>query len=191
MAIGISTGTQASTARAMEATSAAGTGRRRGPLRRYARWGAGLAGIGVLTALSGLFQQGYRTDFPPPTGTETYAQVLPASIGGEPMAIRPLQLGERYRGARAEYGGAAAIEIVQVANQADLDRYVRSRVRPRLDVYGQRASGKVDGIWALSGRGDAGRLYGWQNQQWLFVIEARSDALFEEAVDRFAYISRR
>jgi hypothetical protein len=191
MALDVSTGTRAAVGPSQRKAPATGMGRVRGAWRRVARWGAGLAGISILTVLSGVFQTGYRTDFPPPTGKETYAQVMPSTIGGEPMAIQPLQIGASYRGARAQYGRGATIEIIQAATQADLDSYVQSSLRPRLQAYEQRASGKVDGRWGLRGQGTGGRIYGWQNEHWLFVIEAGSDALFDEAVDRFAFIEHK
>jgi hypothetical protein len=133
----------------------------------------------------------YRTDLPPPTGKETYAQVMPASIGDEPMEIQPLPLdADRFHGARARYGSGASIEIVQARLPDHLDAYVAEHLRPRLQTYEARASAKINGRWSLRGNGENGRLYGWQNQNWLFVIEAASDELFDEAVDRFAYIRR-
>lgn len=149
-----------------------------------------MLGISLLTlATRG---DGYRTDLPPPTGKETYAQVMPASIGGESMEIEPLLLdGDRYHGARARYGQGATIEIVQANSVSDLDAYVVERVKARLDRYPNRASAKINGRWSLRGSGESGRLHGWQNRNWLFVIEAANDDLFDEVVDRFAYISRR
>lgn len=136
-------------------------------------------------------ESGFRTDIAPPTGKETYAQVMPVSIGDEPVEIQPLPLdGDRYHGARARYGNRAAIDIVQARSPDLLDAYVADHLRPRLERYGTRASAKINGRWSLRGNGDSGRLFGWQNQNWLFVIEAANDQLFHEAVDRFAYISR-
>ena len=134
---------------------------------------------------------GYNTDFPPPNGKETYAEVLPPSLGGEAMAIQPLQLdAKRFHGARAHYGDAVSVEIVEVRSAADLDAFVEENIKPRLASYSNRVSGKFNGVWSLRGRGASGRLHAWQNHNWLFVIEAANDGLFEEAVDRFAYISR-
>jgi len=148
-----------------------------------------ILGVSLFTLASR--DAGYRTDVPPPTGKETYAQVMPASIGEEPMEIQPLPLdGDRLHGARARYGSRASIEIVQARSPDHLDAYVAEHVRPRLEGYESRASAKINGRWSLRGNGDDGRLYGWQNQNWLFVIEAASDELFDEAVDRFAYIRR-
>lgn len=134
---------------------------------------------------------GYNTDVPPPTGKETYAEVMPPSIGGEVAEIQPLPLDKkRYHGARAKYGTAASLEIVEVRSPADLDSYVNEHIKPRLDGYSNRVSGKFNGVWSLRGSGKTGRLQGWQNRNWLFVIEASNDQLFEEVVDRFAFISR-
>ncbi len=132
----------------------------------------------------------YKVDFPPPSGKETYAEVLPDSIGGAALAVTPLQVDSaRYRGARAEYGDAASIEILQTRNNGDIDAYVDAAVKQRLQRYKTRISGKFNGVWELRAHDAGGRLYAWQNQQWLFVIEARSDELFDEVVDKFAYIA--
>lgn len=135
---------------------------------------------------------GYNTDLPPPNGKETYAEVLPPSLGGQTMAIQHMQLdAARFHGARAHYGDAVSVEIVEVRSATDLDTYVRQNIKPRLAKYPNRSSGKFNGVWSLRGSGATGRMHAWQNHNWLFVIEATNDALFEETVDHFAYINRR
>ncbi len=132
-----------------------------------------------------------ETNLPPPSGRETYRELLPALIGGEPPTIRTLPPGSGLVGARAVYGMHASIDIVLATRASDLDAFVREHVRARLEAYETRSSGKIDGIWKLRGHGRAGRLHGWQNRLWLFVIEARDDALFDEVVDRFAFVERK
>lgn len=162
-------------------------------MNRIVKWTVGFLAAPIVLAIvvSALsHRDGLVTDLPPPTGKETYGQVMPASIGGEPAVIRPLQIGESLHGARAEYGTGATIEIIQATALADLDGFVDRELKPRLDAYESRVSGKFDGVWSVRGQGRTGRLYGWQNRQWLFVIEARTQALFDEVVDRFAFIER-
>jgi len=101
----------------------------------------------------------------------------------------PLDEG-RYHGVRARYGEVATVEIVQVHALGDVDGYIERHLAPRLERYRHRASGKVDDRWQSRASGP-GRLYGWQNGNWLFVIEATDDRLFDEAVDGFAYIRRK
>ncbi len=132
----------------------------------------------------------FNTALPPPSGRETYRDLLPERIGGEPAVIRTLPDDTAVLGARAIYGTQVSIDVVLAPSAADLDAFVREYLLPRLAAYGTRASGTHDGVWTLRGRSRAGRLYGWQNDRWLFVIEARSEALFDEAVDRFAFIER-
>jgi hypothetical protein len=132
----------------------------------------------------------FNTVLQPPSGRETYRELLPGQIGGEPAVIRTLPDGNGVLGARAIYGTQASIDIVLAPRASDLDAFVREHLLPRLAAYETRASGAHDGTWALYGRGSAGRLHGWQNHAWLFVIEARSETLFNEAVDRFAFIER-
>jgi len=133
---------------------------------------------------------GYVTDFPPPNGRETYAEVMPARIAGFDAQITALPVdGGRYRGARARYGDLAKVDIVQTDTPGDLDAYVADYIRPRLAAYDRRVDGKVDGLWRLQGSGE-GRLYAWQNGRWLFLIEARSNAAFDEVVHQFAFIRR-
>ena len=135
-------------------------------------------------------EERFDTALPPPSGRETYRELLPAQIGGEPAVIRTLPDAHGVLGARAIYGMQASIDIVLAPRAADLDAFVREHLLPRLAAYETRASGAQDGAWALHGRGSAGRLLGWQNHHWLFVIEARSETSFDEAVDRFAFIER-
>lgn len=134
---------------------------------------------------------GYDTDVPPPSGRETYSEVFPADLGGLEVRISALPLdASRYHGAVARYGELARIEIVGVDDPADLDEYAKRHVRPLLSAYPNRNDAKVDGRWLLEGRGN-GRLYAWQNANWLFLIEARTDGAFDEAVQRFAWIHPR
>lgn len=135
-------------------------------------------------------EEAFHTALPPPSGRETYRALLPERIGGEPAVIRTLRDGNGVLGARAIYGMQASIDIVLAPRAADLDAFVHEHLLPRLTMYETRASSAHDGAWALRGRGRAGRLLGWQNHRWLFVIEARSEAAFDEAVDRFAFIER-
>lgn len=138
---------------------------------------------------------GYDTDLPPPTGRETYIEVIPVRIGGEHAQIQPLAVsGVRWRGARAVYGDRASIEIVQAKTLHDLDDYVRVHVQPRLLDYPDRDAGKRGSRWLLTGTESGvggGRIHAWQNGIWLFVVEARSQGLFDEVVEQFAFIRRR
>ena len=150
--------------------------------------------IGLALLLPLLLQgcgSGYSTDFPPPSGNETYAEVMPASIGDQAAVILPLPLDKnRYNGARARYGSLASVEIIKVRSAEDMDAYVKEHIKPRLDGYTHRVSGKFNGVWSLRGNDKFGRLQSWQNHNWLFLIEATSDESFEEVVENFAYIQR-
>ena len=155
--------------------------------RRLFSWPIGLALLLSLHACS----SGYDTDLPPPTGKETYAEVMPASIAGQAAVIQQLPLDKKhYNGALARYGNVASVEVVEVRSAADLDAYVNEHIKPRLDGYSSRVSGKFNDVWSLRGSGKSGRLHSWQNGHWLFLIEATSDESFEEVVDHFAYIKR-
>lgn len=167
--------------------------RKGGVMDRLQRFGvftamAMMVGIGLSSLMP---RSDYDTDMAPPTGRETYAEVMPARIGGEHAQIQALLLEDgRYRGARAVYGDRASVEILQARTLHDLDEYVAQHVRPRLLVYSEHTADKTGSRWLLTGAAN-GRLHAWQNGTWLFVIEAQSDALFEEAVDQFAFIRRR
>ncbi|WP_138088227.1 hypothetical protein [Phragmitibacter flavus] len=134
---------------------------------------------------------GYKTDVPPPSGKETYKEILPAEIGGVAVDGKKLELdASRYQGVAASYGAGAKLTVLQCKDQAALDEYVKGTVVPGLEEFGSRSSGKFNGVWSLKGSGKTGRIYGWQNGNWLFVIQASNDELFDEVVDKFAYISK-
>ena len=148
--------------------------------------------VTVVLLLHACSSGGYDTDLPPPTGKETYAEVLPASVGGQAVEVQPLRLDDRrYHGARGRYGNRASVEIIEVRSLRDLDSYVNEHIKPRLDGYSDRVSGKFNGVWSLRGRSKTGRFHGWQNHHWLFVIEASDEAAFEEAISRFRFVRRR
>lgn len=151
----------------------------------------------MLPMFAGIFMdsmfrdRGYDIDVPPPSGRETYSEAFPADIGGLEVRISALPFdASGYRGAVARYGELARIEIVGTDDLADLDEHVRRHVRPLLVAYRHHSAAKVDGGWLLQGHGN-GRLYAWQNENWLFLIESRSDVAFDEVVQRFAWIRPR
>ena len=148
--------------------------------------------VSVVLLLLQVCSSGYDIDVAPPTGKETYAEVMPASVGGQAVEVQPLLLDERrYHGARGRYGNRASVEIIEVRSLGDLDSYVNEHIKPRLDGYPDRVSGKFNGVWSLRGRSKTGRFHGWQNHHWLFVIEASDEAAFEEAISRFRFVRRR
>ncbi len=136
----------------------------------------------------------FDINLPPPSGQETYAEVLPGRIAGIDAAISawPSEDG-KVRGARARYGDRATVEIVRSEGAEALDKHVQAQVQPRLSGYKRNTGGKKAGRWRLCGHQiqGGGRLYAWQSGDWMFVIEAASDEVFDEVVDRFAYIRRR
>lgn len=164
---------------------------------RSMAWSRTLALAGVATLIAALIiaalsvRGGYITDLPPPSGRETYAEVMPARVAGLDAQISAWPPDSTVlRGARARYGTQAKLEIVHAGSVAALDAYVEQQVRPRLADYARRIDGRVDGRWQLHGRGE-GRLFAWQNDTWLFLIQAQSDEVFDEVVERFAYIRHR
>lgn len=158
-------------------------------------WAWPAAGLLLATAFATLVMPAraprYDIDVPPPDGSETYAEVLPMVIAGERRRLQVMVSGSAdVHGARAEYGGRAVIDVVHAPSPGALDAFVRQSLESRLVAYHRRRIGRASGAWELHGQGDKGRFYGWQNRDWLFVIEASDDEAFEEAVDGFAYIRR-
>lgn len=134
----------------------------------------------------------YDTRLPPPTGRETYAEVTPVAVAGAERAFEPIAgLGDGAQGARVRYGDKALLEIARLPSQHAIDRYVATELQPRLQRYEWHDSHRAIDGWQFRADGAIGRLYGWQNQDWLFVIEAVSEAVLNEIVDQFAYIRRR
>lgn len=134
----------------------------------------------------------FDIDVPPPTGRETYAEVLPAQLGGADADIETLQLvGGRLHGIRASYAGKVLIEIVQSPVAADLDGYADNLLRRQLAAYGTVFGGKTQGRWLLTVAGGGGRALAWQNRDWMFLLAGSDQAAFDEAVEKFAFIGRR
>lgn len=161
-----------------------------------------LFGIGVVVIAAAMvaipmFAGGadYNTDFSPPSGIDAIA--WPDTIGGsavEVQGLEPAQLAEMRLvgsglfGATARYGQNASVTVIQTGNQDLLDAYVET-VRPRLEGYSNRSSGKLNGAWWIRGSGTPGRLYGWQRQNWFYLVQAANDDLFDEVVEKLPYIS--
>lgn len=164
---------------------------------RVRRWCGAVVGsvLVVLLLIQAIPErsQHYDTYVPVPTGRETYAEVTPVTVAGIEREFEALPgRNGGIRGTRIRYGDAARIDIARLPSQALLDRYVIDEVEPRLVRYERRTSDHGAGGWRIEGSDAAGgRLYGWQNQNWLFVIEAVSQTAFDEVVDQFTYIRRR
>lgn len=132
----------------------------------------------------------WDTALPPPSGRETHAEVMPARIAGVDARISTWTETGRYRGVRARYGERTTVAIIQAASSDDAAAWLASHVQPRLANWPRHARGGPATAHWLHGWGD-GRLYAWQNGTWLFLIEADSDAAFDQIVARFAYIRPR
>jgi hypothetical protein len=135
----------------------------------------------------------YNTQFPPPTGEEKYSEIVPAEIGGE--AVRSEKLEREagvYHGSRFAFGEKASIVMVQCSNQKAIDTYFKGTVVPQLEEgFGSKVSGKFNGVWSARASGSSGRIQAWQNDAYVFVIEAGTDELFEEIVEKFPYIAKK
>lgn len=164
---------------------------------RRGRTGLGLAMfsilIGLLLPMMSAHESRYDTRVPVPSGRETYAEVTPVTVAGierdfESWPGRHANI----HGARVRYGDVARIDIARLPSPEVLDQFVRAEIEPRLQGYSRQDSDRGPSGWRLRGSNAHGaRLYGWQNQDWLFVIEAISQPVFDEVVDKFTYIRRR
>jgi hypothetical protein len=135
---------------------------------------------------------GANTDFPPPANGDSARAAFPAEIGGNAVEIETLDLdAERYEGMRGKYGEAATILIVRAIDQEAMDAIIENDALPLLEGYSTRMSGRVNGKWGMRGSGGPGRIQGWQNQAWLFVVTGSSDPVFDELVEKFPYISKK
>jgi|GEM_PF-7026709 len=134
----------------------------------------------------------YEINFPPPKPEVTYREILPVEVGGNPVKGQALSLDQKqYKGIMAVYGTDASLILVQCKDQDAMDSYVKNTVLPRLEDFGSRSSAKIKGVWGLKASGKMGRVYGWQNSNWLFIIQAANDKIFDEAVSKFAFISKK
>ncbi len=135
----------------------------------------------------------YHTAFPPPTGKEKYSDIIPAEIGGEAVRSEKLELDPAsYNGARFTFGEKASILMVQSSSGEALDDYFEDSVVPLLETgYSSKVSGKFNGVWSARASGSAGRIQGWQNGAYIFVIAAATDELFDEIVGKFDYIAKK
>ncbi|MEP2777382.1 MAG: hypothetical protein ABJQ29_00900 [Luteolibacter sp.] len=144
------------------------------------------------TFLASCGDGGYETGFSPPTGDEKYSEIFPDQVGGASAEIQPLDLDNQlYKGAIASYGTGVSVIALLCKDQDALDDYVKTTGVPKLEDYNSRSSAKVNGVWRFRGNGSKGRTYGWQNGAWVFVIAATDDTLFDEAVSKFPYISKK
>jgi len=160
-------------------------------------FGIGVAGIAAAIVVLTMFAGGtdYNTDFAAPNALD--AVTWPEAIGGsaaELQGLDPAQLAEMQLvgsglfGLTARYGQVASVTVIQTGNQDLLDAYVET-VKPRLENYSNRSSGKLNGAWWIKASGASGRIYGWQKQNWFYLIQTANDDLFDEVVEKFPYIT--
>lgn len=141
----------------------------------------GLAGCGA--------PGGYDIALPPPSGDEPVARALPLQVGGEVRRIEPVLAADGgVQGVRARYGTLATIELLRAPEPAARRAWFDDRLGPRLAVLGMHRARLADRRWQATGA-DGTRLLAWQNQDWLFLVEAASGALFDEAVGQLPWIA--
>jgi len=157
-------------------------------MRAFASKGALLAISILLSIVFGSRDPRYITDTSPPTGRETYAEVMPATVAGQPRLLHHLPAGEpRYRAVRATYGAHASLDIVQSREGADWVAYIEAHIVPRLAAF--KPIQRRDGTrWRWHGRNGEARILAWRSGDWLFVIEAVDQDTFDELTHQFRFV---
>jgi hypothetical protein len=129
----------------------------------------------------------YNTDYAPPGKKARPAEVFPTDVGGNDALIERIK-----NGYQAMYGEKdVIIRIVQLANKVEADTFFSRMIVPEFDKMPSHFRGQVNGRWYAKGSDSSGmKAYGWVNNQWVFVIKAKSEVLFDETVEKLEYISK-
>jgi hypothetical protein len=133
----------------------------------------------------------YNTDFQPPKSGTNPADVFPEKIAGLDRMISMMTIEDQsFIGVKSVYGSNdILIEVVKASNTQEGNRYVDEFTVPRIDSYSSHGRARVNGVWTGRGSNSAGeKIYAWQNQNWVYLITAKSNELFEQAIKEFKYI---
>ncbi len=137
---------------------------------------------------------GYNTDYPTPNSKSDPKDVFPKKIGEltpKFSAVKELDKKE-YGGVMATYGeGEIVLEGIMAFTEGGADKYVNDKVAPRIDAYNSNGRARINGKWSGHGKKSSGeKIYAWQNGQWVFIISAKNEALFDSAIENFDLISK-
>ncbi|MCO5145817.1 MAG: hypothetical protein M9895_06515 [Aquamicrobium sp.] len=163
-------------------------------MKKLLLWIAGaiLLAIAAPTVANLIFAGGedYNTDFPPPAASATAGELFPETIAGAPRRIERLSVDNNSAGYIARYGARTSITIVHSTDQAVIDAQA-AQVVERTKMFDSRRSGKFNGAWEIKAYGQPGRIYAWQRQGWFYSVEAATDSMFLEMVEKLSFIAVR
>jgi hypothetical protein len=136
---------------------------------------------------------GYNTDFAPPDPKAKLGDVYPERIHGLTREIQPIKFADKKFTAASAYGSVAhygtnQIRALQFKNTSLLDLYFKENIVPETSHLSTRFSGKINGRWSARGS-NPGKYFAWQNANWILVIQADSEQIFDEIVRNFPFIA--
>lgn len=135
----------------------------------------------------------YKTDYPNPELTATPYEVFPEKINNLYAVTGPVRTdNSKYGIVKAVYGPNQEIVIIAVMalSQELSDEYVKNTVYKIIDEYPTHKRAKIDGIWTGMGTEPNGeRIFAWQNKEWVYLLRATNNDLFDAAVHEFKQIS--
>lgn len=134
----------------------------------------------------------YNMDYAVPAENASLDDVFPASIAGMDNVIFDLDLPSDLIGFQAEYGESSplVIGVIQAENEARASSAFENQIVPLIDEMPTNSRGNINGRWKATGKDSQGRKWvAWSNLNWIFFIHCADEAVFDQAIDDFAFIS--
>lgn len=133
--------------------------------------------------------QTYKTNFPVPPQNASIEEIVPGQIGDwKPRFAKAGAPG----GMRAIYGeNILGIQVTRLPNFESASLAFQSVIKPLFSQMPKRFNSSINGNWTAGGTDHAGRKwYAWNNQNYIFVLDALDEKHFELLLTHFKYISK-
>ena len=146
-----------------------------------------LLGAGTLLFLAAC--QTYNTNFPTPPQNASIEEIVPEQIGDwKPRFAKAENIG----GMRALYGeNILGIQVTRLPNFESASLAFQSAIKPLFNQMPKRFSTSMNGNWTAGGTDHTGRKwYAWNNENYIFILDALNEKHFELLLTHFKYISK-
>lgn len=128
----------------------------------------------------------YNLNFNPPANDAKPIDIFPESIGLYNAKVE----NPAYGGTKVFYGKNMSIYVGRLSNKAEAIAFFKKYLLIDFKSCPNNFSGNVNGQYFARGKSENTKLFGWVNQNYVFVIGAANEAEFNQIVINFKYISK-
>ena len=128
----------------------------------------------------------YNLNFNPPANDAKPIDIFPESIGSFTAKVE----NPAYGGTKVFYGYNMSIYVGRLSNNAEAIAFFKKHLLNDFKSCNNNFSGNVNGQYFARGKSERKKLFGWVNQNYVFVIAGANEAELNQIVTNFKYISK-